>query len=201
MKDRTRLASGLAAGVATVGLIATSAVAATKNVDVNDGKFFGPANVTAAVGDSVHWHASGIDDHSVTQDALLFDTGTPAAGLDLTRKFSAGTFPYHCRKHGDQGMRGTVRVAPQVSSAPAGLAFTVKWAAAGTQTGTRFDVKYRVAKGAWKTWRTNTSAKSLVFGKGGPVALARGKTYSFQVRSGTGARKSGFSPVKSFKAS
>jgi len=201
MKDRTRLASGLAAGVAAVGLFAASAVAATRNVDVNDGRFFGPRTVTAAVGDSVHWHASGVDDHSVTQDDLVFNTGAPAAGLDFTRKFSAGTYPYHCEKHGAEGMRGTVRVAPTVQSAPAGLAFTVKWAAAGTNTGTSFDVKYRVAKGPWKTWRTNTTAKSLVFGKGGPVALARGKTYSFQVRSGSGARESGFSPVKSFRAS
>ena len=90
---------------------------------------------------------------------------------------------------------------PQVSSAPAGLAFTVKWAAAGTNTGTSFDVKYRVGSGPFKTWRTNTTAKSLVFGKGGPVAVARGKTYSFQVRSGTGARESLFSPVKPFRAS
>jgi hypothetical protein len=62
-------------------------------------------------------------------------------------------------------------------------------------------VKYRVASGPWKTWRTNTSANSMVFGKGGPVALARGKTYSFQVRSGSGARESGFSPVTKFRAS
>ena len=98
-------------------------------------------------------------------------------------------------------MRGTVRVAPTVSSAPAGLNFTVKWAAAGTNTGTSFDVQYRVGSGPFKTWRTNTTAKSLVFGRGGPVAVARGKTYTFRVRSGTGARESGFSPVKAIRAS
>ena len=86
-------------------------------------------------------------------------------------------------------------------SAPAGLAFTVKWAAAGTQTGNSFDVKYLVGSGPWKTWRNNTSAKSMVFGKGGPAAVARGKTYSFQVRSGSGAKESGFSPVTPFRAS
>ena len=175
--------------------------AATKNVDVNDGRFFSPQNISSAVGGSIHWTASGVDDHSVTQDNALFDSGAAAPNVNFTRKFSAGTFPYHCRKHGDQGMRGTVRVAPQVVSAPAGLAFTVKWAAAGTQTGTSFDVKYRVGSGAWKTWRNNTSAKSMVFGKGGPVAVARGKSYSFQVRSGSGAGESVFSPIKSFRAS
>ena len=202
MNDRTRLVTGLATGAFAAGLLAASPVdAATKDVDVNDGKFFSPQTVSSAVGGSVHWAASGVDDHSVTQDDLLFDTGTPRAGLTLTRTFSAGTYPYHCRKHGDQGMVGTVNVAPQVVSAPAGLAFTVKWAAAGTDTGTTFDVKYRVASGPWKTWRNNTSAKSMVFGKGGPVAVARGKSYSFQVRSGTGAKESLFSPIKPFRAS
>jgi hypothetical protein len=170
---------------------------------VNDGKFFRPKTLSTPVGGSVHWAASGVDDHSVTQDDLLFDTGAPRAGITLTTTFSAGTYPYHCRKHGVNGgtMKGTVKVAPQVASAPAGLAFTVKWAAAGTDTGNSFDVMYRVASGPWKTWKNNTSAKSMVFGKGGPVAVARGKTYSFQVRSGTGANESLFSPIKSFRAS
>jgi plastocyanin len=204
MHKKSMMGAGLAATVIATGLLASSAVgAATKNVDVNDGKFFSPQTVNAAAADSVHWTASGVDDHSVTSDDLLFDTGTPRAGVNFTAQFSAGTYPYHCRKHGVNGgtMKGTVKVAPQVLSAPAGLAFTVKWAAAGTDTGNSFDVKYRVGSGAWKTWKTNTTAKSLVFGKGGPVAVARGKSYSFQVRSGTGARESLFSPSKSFKAS
>lgn len=201
MNDRIRLKTGLATGAFAAGLLAASPVdAATRDVDVNDGKFFTPQTVSSGVGGSVHWAASGIDDHSVTQDGLVFDTGAAAANLDFTRKFSAGTYPYHCRKHGDQGMRGTVKVTPQVVSAPAGLAFTVQWAAPGTNTGTSFDVKYRVASGPWKVWRNNISARSMVFGKGGPVAVARGKTYSFQVRSGTGARESLFSPIRSFRA-
>ena len=202
MPNKARLVTGLAAaGVVAAGLLASPGSAATRNVDVSDARVFNPRTVSTTVGGSVHWTASGIDDHSVTQDRLLFDSGAAAPNVNFTRKFSAGTFPYHCRQHGDQGMRGTVRVAPQVSGAPAGLAFTVRWAAAGTQTGSSFDVKYRVASGPWKTWRNNTGANSMVFGKGGPVALARGKTYSFQVRSGSGARESGFSPVTKFRAS
>jgi plastocyanin len=204
MHDRKRLVTGLVAGAVAVGLFASSSVAAaTRNVDVNDAKVFTPRTLSAGVGDSVHWAASGVDDHSVTQDALLFDTGVPRPGITLTQKFSAGTYPYHCKKHGVNGgtMKGTVRVAPQAVSAPAGLAFTVKWAAAGTNTGNSFDVKYRVASGPWKTWTNNTSAKSMVFGKGGPVAVARGKTYSFQVRSGTGAKESQFSPIETIRAS
>ena len=144
-----------------------------------------------------------MDDHSVHQDRNVFDAGNPRPGLNFTRKFSAGTFAYRCEEHGDQGMRGTVRVAPSAAAVPAGLPFTVKWAAAGTSTGNRFDVMYRVARGPWKTWSNNTTAKSMVFGRGGPVGVARGKSYSFKVRSGngTGAIQSGFSPAKSFRAS
>ena len=131
---------------------------------------------------------------------LLFDSGAAAPNVDFTRRFSAGTFAYHCRKHGAQGMRGTVRVAPQVVTAPRRPGVHGQVGGAGTHTGTSFDVKYRVGSGAWKTWRNNTRANSMVFGKGGPVAVARGKSYSFQVRSGSGAGESGFSPVKSFRA-
>ncbi len=196
MIHRTRLATGLVAGVALAGLLGSSVSAATKNVDVNDDKVFLPGNISSAVGGSIRWTASGVDDHSVTQDALVFDSGAARAGLSFTRTFSAGTFPYHCREHGDQGMRGTVRVAPSAVAAPAGLPFTVKWATAGTNTGSQFDVMYRVGSGAWKVWSNNTRAKSMVFGKGGPVRVARGKSYSFKVRSG----QSGFSPVKTFRS-
>jgi plastocyanin len=200
MYNRKRLVTGFAAGAVAAGLLAAAPVAAaTTNVEATGNKTFSPKTVNSAVGGSVHWFstADGVD-HTVTQNNGVFDTGALADAFNFTRKFSAGTYPYHCEKHGADGMVGTVKVGPQVSSAPAGLAFTVKWAVAGTQTGTSFDVKYRVGSGPWKTWRTNTSAKSMVFGKGGPVAVARGKTYSFQVRSGSGARESAFSPVATF---
>jgi plastocyanin len=206
MYNRKRLATGLAGGAVAVGLLAADPVAAaTRNVEATEDKTFSPSAVTSTVAGSVHWFGTqgGTQEHSVRQDAGLFDSGNPQIGLNFTRKFSAGTYPYHCEKHGVAGgtMVGTVKVPPEVVSAPAGLAFTVKWAAAGTNTGNSFDVKYRVASGPWKTWKNNTSAKSMVFGKGGPVAVARGKTYSFQVRSGTGAKESLFSPIKSFRAS
>jgi plastocyanin len=198
--NRTTIGGGLAAAVVAAGLLASTPVAAvTKTVVASDDKVFLPRTESSAVGGSIRWLANGIDRHSATSDDLVFDSGAARTNLNFTRKFSAGTYPYHCREHGDQGMRGVIRVAPQVQSAPAGLAFTVRWAAAGTNTGNSFDVKYRVGRGPWKTWRNNTSAKSMVFGRGGPVAVARGKSYSFQVRSGTGARESGFSPVKTFR--
>jgi plastocyanin len=200
--NRTRLVRGFALGAVLTGLLATSVSAATTQVGVgNDIKRFSPATVAQTVGGSVHWAANDADSHSVTQDAGIFDSGAARVGVNLTKTFSAGTFPYHCREHGDQGMVGTVRVAPQVLTAPAGLAFTVKWASASTNTGTRFDVQYRVGSGAWKNWALGTAAKSKVFGaRSNPVRVARGKSYSFRVVSKNGAARSALSPVKSFRA-
>jgi len=201
---RSRITRGAGLGIVLTGLLATSVSAATSNVDVNDGKFFNPRAVTQTPGGSVHWTASGVDDHSVTSDQGLFDTGAPRAGVDFTRVFSAGTFAYHCRKHGVNGgtMVGVVTVAPQTAAAPSGLPFTVKWATAASNTGTRYDVQYKVGSGAFKTWLSNTAARSAVFGaRSKPVAVARGKTYTFRVRSRAGTSASGFSPNRSFRAS
>jgi plastocyanin len=201
---RSRVARGAGLGAVLTVVLASSVSAATTNVDVNDGRFFSPRTLNQAPGGSVHWLASGVDDHSVTSDQGLFDTGAPRAGVNFTRTFSAGTFAYHCRKHGINGgsMVGVVSVPPQVAAAPSGLPFTVKWATAASNTGNAYDVQYRVGTGAWRTWKSNTSAPSAVFGtRSNPVAVARGKTYSFRVVSRTGAAKSGLSPVKSFRAS
>jgi plastocyanin len=199
---RGRVVRALALGTVLTGVFATSVSAATTQVAANDTRTFSPSSVTVAVGGSVHWAASGFDDHSATQDQLLFNSGAPAAGLNFTRTFSAGTFPYHCEQHGDQGMRGVVRVPPKAVAGPSGLPFTVTWASAGSNTGSRFDVEYRVGSGAFKTWKSNTTARSAVFGaRSAPVRVARGKSYSFRVvsRASTGAR-SAASPVKTFRA-
>jgi len=200
---RSRLARGSVLAVALVGLLATSVSAATTQVGATDARTFNPGNVNQAVAGSVHWAgtpAGSTEEHSVRQDAGIFDSGNPTVGLNFTRTFSAGTFPYHCEKHGDQGMRGTVRVPPQTLAAPAGLPFTVKWAAAGTNTGNRFAVQYRVGSGPFRNWFTSTSARSAVFGaRNRPVRLVRGRTYAFRVRSGSATVKSPVSPVKAFR--
>ncbi len=200
--SRRRWARGLALGTVLTGLLASSVSAATSSVSVDDSRRFSPGNVTQTAGGNVRWTWSGIDEHSVTSDQGLFDSGlTSVSGFAFSRTFSAGTFPYHCVNHGDQGMRGIVRVAPQVQAAPRGLPFTVRWATT-TQTGTRFDVQYRVGAGAWKMWKRNTLARSAVFGaRSAPVRVVRNKTYSFRVVSRLGIARSSLSPVKSFRAS
>lgn len=200
---RRRITKGAGLGIVLTGLLATSVSAATSEVEATDDKTFVPGNITQTVGGSVHWFGTpgSTTEHSVLQDQSIFSSGAPRTGLDFTRVFSAGTFAYHCAKHG-LPMNGQVRVAPQVAAAPTGLPFTVKWATAASNTGTGYDVQYRIGSGTWRNWKSNTSAPSAVFGaRSNPVAVARGKTYSFRVVSRTGAAKSGLSPVKSFTAS
>jgi len=200
---RSRITKGAGLGIALTALVVSSASAATKNVEATDDKVFVPGNVTQTVGSSVHWFGTvgSTTEHSVLQNQNLFSSGAPRTGLDFTRVFSAGTFAYHCAKHG-LPMSGQVRVAPQVAAAPAGLSFTVKWATAGSNTGNTYDVQFRVGTGAWRTWKSNTGAPSAVFGaRSAPVKVASGKSYSFRVVSRNGAAKSGISPVKSFRAS
>ena len=69
---------------------------------------FDPASTTVAVGSSVSWTwAQGSDVHNVT-----FDDGPKSADQSTggyTRVFDkAGTYPYHCTRHG--GMTGSVTV-------------------------------------------------------------------------------------------
>lgn len=199
MRTRSRVVRGVALGAVLTGLFASSVSAATTEVAATDSKTFSPANITAAVGGSVHWTGQA-SEHSVLHNARVFDSGTPVAFLDYRRSFSAGTFAYHCAKHG-LAMSGQVRVAPQVLAKPAGLPFTVRWGTAASNTGNRFQVQYRIARGPWKTWLGNTTLRSRVFGaKSSPVRVQRGKTYSFRVVSKTSSTaKSGLSPVKSFR--
>lgn len=177
--------------------------AATVEVKVDDDEFIS-RTVNSPVGSSVHWsRAAGSDgDHNIRQNNGIFTSGAPTDGpIDFTKTFSAGTFAYQCDVHGSD-MSGTVKVKPRISAAPTGKPFTVTWANGSTDTGTAFDVRYKVGSGAYKTWKSNTSALKGVFGKGGsPVNVRSGKTYTFQVRSQTSnSAVSGWSPASSFRA-
>ena len=177
--------------------------AATVEVKVHDDEFIA-RSVSTSVGSSVHWsRAAGSDgDHNISQNNGIFTSGAPTDGpIDFTKTFSAGTFNYQCDVHGSD-MSGVIKVKPTTTAAPTGKPFTVTWANAATDTGTAFDVRYKVGSGTYKTWKNDTTAVKGVFGKGGvPIAVRAGKTYTFQVRSQTSnTAVSNWSPASSFKA-
>jgi hypothetical protein len=160
--------------------------------------------VTTSAGSTVHWSraAGSEDDHNVSQTQGFFYSGAPTEGpIDLSVVFSAGTFNYLCEVHGSD-MSGVVKVKPVFASAPTGAPFTVKWATSTTQTGTAFDVQYRVGTSTiWKTWKSATTAKSAAFGVSAkPVKVTKGKKYTFRVRSRAGSKLSGWSPAGAFTA-
>ena len=177
--------------------------AATVEVKVDDDEFIA-RTVSTSVGSSVHWSraAGSDDDHNISQNNGIFTSGAPTDGpIDFTKTFSAGTFNYQCDVHGSD-MSGVIKVKPKITAAPTGKPFTVTWANSATDTGTAFDVRYKVRSGEYKTWKSDTTAAKGVFGKGGaPVTVKAGKTYTFQVRSQTSnSAVSNWSPASSFKA-
>jgi plastocyanin len=178
--------------------------AATRDVLIED-NFFSPRNVSIAVGGLVRWTRSGgaFGTHNVRERHRrpIFYSGSPTTNPNFSfrRRFSAGEFRYRCDIH-TTIMRGSVRVPVAIGRAPAGLNFSVRWANGRTNTGNRFDVQYRVGRGKWRGWRTNTRSLSGVFGKGGrPVRVVNGKRYSIRARSQKKRSESRWSPVKSFR--
>jgi len=76
---------------------------------------FDPADISIAVGDTIHWLWDDASPHSTTSDSGVWDSGVhTGAGFVFDQTFtSAGSFPYHCAIHGASGgvgMSGTVTV-------------------------------------------------------------------------------------------
>lgn len=160
---------------------------------------FTPAAIAPKIGGVVQWvRGSGNHSHNVAEASRIFRSGAATTGpIFYNRTFSAGTFSYACETHA--AMKGTVKVKPKTSAKPAGTAFTVTWATAATNTGSRFKVQYKVGTGAWTNWLPNTTAKKAVFGaSGAPITPVAGTKYSFRVQSGNGTVWSGYSPIKAF---
>ncbi|MGI9020295.1 MAG: cupredoxin domain-containing protein [Solirubrobacterales bacterium] len=164
---------------------------------------FSPATVSDDVGTgqiSWQWGPDGTTNakHNVRQDDQLFDSGQPAKSDSLAITPSAGGFHYVCDLHA--GMEGAVNVAPVRINEPAGPdgSFRVAWAVDGSDTGNRYDVRFRINGGSWRTWKSDTSRVRGRFGKNGnPVTVKAGKTYEFEARSeraGTSLR-SDWSPL------
>lgn len=191
----------VAATACVVALAGVPAGAATKEVQITNGSFQ-PKAVKVAVGSSVHWtKGSTRDPHNVRENGGIFTSGPQTtAAIDFTATFSAGKFNYHCVVHRSLGMTGVVKVPVTTLAKPAGRTFTVKWATGATDTGTTYDVQFKIGTGAWTDWLAQTDLQSAVFGKGGePVAVRANKTYSFRARSRLVDIKSGWSPKRSFK--
>lgn len=196
----------IAATLTTAGAVALAggAGAAATRVTVQDSRFK-PDVVQVAVGAPVQWTwAEGNrETHNVREDNMMFTSGPPTSSGDpYKRIFSAGTFYYFCDVHGfaSPKMDGFVKVPVKVGAAPTGVAFTVTWATSSTNTGSKYDVLYRVGSSKWKTWKSDASATSAVFGgKGSPVSVVAGQKYAFRARSKAGRAVSRWSPLRSFQ--
>ena len=202
-----------AVAAVVVGLLLpmSSVIAATKDVDVVDRRFV-QDNISVAVGDIVHWTTAGTQEgHNVREDGKrsngtnggtpIFNSGRETDFIDFKMTFSAGTFHYYCRIHGtpNGGMDGTIKVPVKLAAKPSGPNFTVMWATSATQTGSKFDVQFRIGSASWHDWHKGTAALKGVFGAAGtPADAALGTKYSFRARSHKGDAVSKWSPVGNF---
>ena len=196
-----------------VGALAYASVASAAATQIQvDDDFFAPRappTRNLASGTSFHWQRApgSFRPHNVRQDFTLFSSGAPTSGaINFSVNASAGTYHYYCTLHGlpssqgGGGMDGVVKVRPVFASAPTGAPFTVSWALAGTATGNRFDVRFRMGtSGTWTLWKNDVAGRSGVFGQGGlPVQVMPGLTYQFQARSlkqTAPTKPSGWSPT------
>jgi plastocyanin len=187
-------------------LVPGPASGGTADVAVHD-NYFLRRSVQVAVGDPVHWSRAPNSNqpHNVREDGWLFEAPPrPTNGaIDVTFVFSAGTFHYYCETHGGPvpgpgNMDGFIRVPVSLSRTPAGLPFTVRWATAASETGTAYDVQFRVGSGPWRTWKKDATNIRGTFGRDGkPVRVRQGVRYSFRARSQDGSNASRWSPVAS----
>ncbi|MBI4300929.1 MAG: carboxypeptidase regulatory-like domain-containing protein [Chloroflexi bacterium] len=82
---------------------------------------------------------------------------------------------------------GTAKIATRVEALPdfaAGRSFTVAWSQTdATGIPVTFDIEYREGKGgSWKSWLSDTSAATAVFGPENPVPVKEGEVYYFRSR-------------------
>ncbi|HEU5203724.1 MAG TPA: cupredoxin family copper-binding protein [Candidatus Limnocylindrales bacterium] len=70
---------------------------------------FAPADVSAAVGETITWTNSDSAAHTATLDDGACDTGNIAQNASAGLVFdAAGTYPYHCTIH--PNMKGTITI-------------------------------------------------------------------------------------------
>lgn len=205
---RCRFPIAVAAGLAAAALAAPASAGVPEPPDeihVGD-DFFDPENYSGTPGTDVAWErdSGAFGEHNAVQDRKLFDSGELTEDIDYTVTPSAGTFPYYCVEHGEEGgfgMAGKLRIPPRMTTSRrrGDVVFGVQWAN-GSDTGDQYDVRYKGpgTKGTYKSWLKNTTDEEALFGDGEePVRVKPGKTYTLQARSESSSspnRKSKWSP-------
>ena len=90
------------------GGCSVSSEAATVTVNIQNFAF-APAEVTAAVGETIGWTNADSAPHTATTDDGGCDTGNIAQNATAGLVFdAAGTYPYHCNVH--PNMTGTITI-------------------------------------------------------------------------------------------
>jgi plastocyanin len=204
---RRRIPVAIAAVAVAVGLAAPASAGISIEIEVSDNKY-APKEPDIGVGQGVHWFVDGPteDGHNVLANGKLFDSGPLEEEVDYAITPSAGTFAYYCKAHGTKsghGMAGTLNVPPlEASTKRGGDIYGVQWAVEESNTGDRYDVRYKGpgTNGKYKTWLKNQSEVEAIFGQDNdPVNVKPGKTYNVQVRSEDSSNpskeKSGWSPA------
>lgn len=179
-----------AAAVALALAFPAAVGAVPRQINVRD-DFFRPKNPPARdfePGPSFRWTNGGgtINRHNIRQDDRLFSSGGLTRGpISFAIRASAGSFHYYCALHRAQGMSGRVKVRPIAVPDSLSGEIQVRWANADTNTGSRFDVRYRVDRRRWKTWKNDTSGFSGFFGRNDrPVNFRPNRhNYKLKVRS------------------
>ena len=166
--------------------------AAPREITVGD-DFFAPQRPPAQTfqtGPSFRWSNGGGTEHphNVRQDDKLFRSGDLTKGpINFAINASAGSYHYYCELHGSRqgGMAGVVKVRPIALADSLIGEIEVQWADSNTDTGSRFDVRYRVDHRRWKTWKNDTASFHAAFGHNDhPVDYRPNRhTYKIEVRS------------------
>jgi plastocyanin len=191
---------------ATAALLALPAVAAAAPREISAGDdFFSPKKPAARnfeAGPSFHWSRTGGSSgrHNIRQDDKLFFSGNPTSGpINFTINASAGSYHYYCQIHRFSGMSGVVKVRPRAAPDSVAGEILVRWADSNTNTGSRFDVRYRVDHRKWKVWKNDTRKLQGTFGHNDrPVNFNLNRhTYKIEARSErrTVSKRSDWSPA------
>ena len=177
---------------ATAALLALPAVAGAAPRQISAGDdFFSPKKPAARnleAGPSFHWSRAGGSSgrHNIRQDDKLFFSGHATSGpINYTINASAGSFHYYCEIHRFSGMTGVVKVRPRAIPDSVAGEILVRWADSNTNTGSRFDVRYRVDRRKWKVWKNDTRKLQGTFGHNDrPVNFNLNRhTYKIEARS------------------